>query len=531
MRRPTITDWKNPEYDSFYRFRVWNLRRLREGGQDAWDAAWAYYADHPCEAISDWITTYDPRLVNMGRNPYVPFVLFPRQRECVEWLRELYLGSGEGILEKSRDCGASWVCLSFAWWLWTFYDGVQIGFGSRKESLVDRIGDPDSLLAKFRIIVSRVPVELRPLGWKPSEDQPYMRLKNRETHSVIIGQGGRNIGRGGRSSMYFVDEAAFLEYPEEAQAALSANADAKVWLSTPNGTGNPFYRMRHNGNFPVFTFHWRDDPRKDEEWYQHKKRTLEPEVLAQEVDLDYEASDTQVVVPALHVRASRALRRALEKDGQLPAIDKGSGIGGLDVGGGTAPSVLVSRFGPLVGVSTSWKDEDTIDVAGKARDTAIDADCWIVKFDSIGVGRGVAASFRRLTGVTAQGVNVGDRPTRTRWPDKKRADKKFVNLKAELWWVLKDRLRRTYEHWLHYAGEGGLAHDIQDLLLLPDDEMLCSQLSLPRYHYTETGKIQIESKRQMAARGVASPDHADALVLTFAPRPRRAGSKRARTRW
>ena len=124
-------------------------------------------------------------------------------------------------------------------------------------------------------------------------------------------------------------------------------------------------------------------------------------------------------------------------------------------------------------------------------------------------------------GVIAQGVNVGDRPTAKVWPDKKRSRDKFANLRAELWWTVRDKLRRTYEHWLFVEGNGGERHALEDLLLLPDDSDLCAELSLPRYAHTETGKIQIERKSQMAARGVASPDHADALVLTFAPEPPR----------
>jgi phage terminase large subunit len=128
-------------------------------------------------------------------------------------------------------------------------------------------------------------------------------------------------------------------------------------------------------------------------------------------------------------------------------------------------------------------------------------------------------------------VNVGDRPTRTRWPDGKRAKDKFVNLKAELHWVVRDKLRHTYEHWLHMNGDGGIQHELDDLLLLPDDSALAAELSLPRYMKMETGKIQIESKRSMATRGIASPDHADALVLTFAPTPVRHGSTRTVGHW
>ena len=38
----------------------------------------------------------------------------------------------------------------------------------------------------------------------------------------------------------------------------------------------------------------------------------------------------------------------------------------------------------------------------------------------------------------------------------------------------------------------------------------------PEYGYTLAGKIQLERKEKMRARGLASPDLADALALTFA---------------
>lgn len=51
---------------------------------------------------------------------------------------------------------------------------------------------------------------------------------------------------------------------------------------------------------------------------------------------------------------------------------------------------------------------------------------------------------------------------------------------------------------------------------LPDDEELCSQLCLPGYHINNSGKLVIESKKDIQARGEASPDDADAFCLTFA---------------
>ena len=51
---------------------------------------------------------------------------------------------------------------------------------------------------------------------------------------------------------------------------------------------------------------------------------------------------------------------------------------------------------------------------------------------------------------------------------------------------------------------------------LPYHEKLVEELLAIRYTYTPTGKIKIESKDDLKKRLLKSPDHADALSLTFA---------------
>jgi len=51
---------------------------------------------------------------------------------------------------------------------------------------------------------------------------------------------------------------------------------------------------------------------------------------------------------------------------------------------------------------------------------------------------------------------------------------------------------------------------------LPDDDLLCEQLCLAGYHLNTSGKLVIESKADIQARGEASPDDSDAFLLTFA---------------
>lgn len=54
-------------------------------------------------------------------------------------------------------------------------------------------------------------------------------------------------------------------------------------------------------------------------------------------------------------------------------------------------------------------------------------------------------------------------------------------------------------------------------IVLPDDDALIAQLSGRKYGMTENGKIRVESKKVMKARGVPSPDEADCVLLICLP--------------
>jgi phage terminase large subunit len=72
---------------------------------------------------------------------------------------------------------------------------------------------------------------------------------------------------------------------------------------------------------------------------------------------------------------------------------------------------------------------------------------------------------------------------------------KYANLKAELYWGLRERLED--------GDMGGL-----------DDDQI-AQLSTIRYDHNARGQIIIESKDDMVARGVPSPDEAEAVMLSY----------------
>src|SRR5690606_12844060 len=121
---------------------------------------------------------------------------------------------------------------------------LVIGFGSRKEEYVDKIGSPKSLFFKARMFVQLLPPELRG-GYEQGVTDPHMRIKFPATGSVLVGEAGDGIGRGDRASIYFVDEAAFLERPQLVEASLSQTTNCRLDISTPNGLANPFRSEEH----------------------------------------------------------------------------------------------------------------------------------------------------------------------------------------------------------------------------------------------------------------------------------------------
>ncbi|MGX8248973.1 TerL protein, partial [Escherichia coli] len=159
----------------------------------------------------------------------------------------------------SRDMGLSWLTMALASVLSITHDDLVIGFGSRKEEYVDKIGSPKSLFHKGRMFVSLLPPEFRG-GFDKATTAPHMRLMFPATGSAIVGEAGDGIGRGDRASIYFVDEAAFLERPQLVEASLSQTTNCRIDISTPNGLANPFAEKVRSGKFDTFTFHWRDDP-------------------------------------------------------------------------------------------------------------------------------------------------------------------------------------------------------------------------------------------------------------------------------
>lgn len=479
--------------------------------------------------FNNYVWTYDPRLIGKkdsdgkAMSPYVPFRLWPKQEEFIRWLHERVEANEEWLVEKSRDTGVSYLCCGYALNRWLFSDGFKATFGSRKAEYVDKSGQPDSLFEKLRIMLRRLPEWMVPAEFNLAADSLFMRLMNRATGAIISGEGGEDMGRGGRSSLYIVDEAAFVPNAENVEKALSGNTDCVGWVSSVNGMGNMFARKRHQilKSHQVFRLHWRDDPRKTEEWAAAKEASLsDPTAWASEYDIDYSASLEGVCIPAKWVESAKIIAK-LEPEVLRTNI---APVIGLDVGAGKAKSVAIGRMGPVVRVPQSRGQPDTIGTAHWAIEIARSIGAAMLNFDSPGVGVGVTSAMQHsdLKGLVVQPINTGDTPTDRKWEDGRTSEEMFGNLKAELTWLLRVAFQRTHQHrlWLEGKSEddGAKQHRPSELIALPsgdrESDTLNAQISLVRYFKNEKGKIVIETKKQLQTRGIPSPDYFDALVLT-----------------
>jgi hypothetical protein len=513
-------DWSDPDYAAVFRRRAERLARMR-ADPDLLPGLRAFYRGHIAQFITDWGCTTDPRLVERGLPALVPFVLFPRQKEWVGYLLDHWRRGRDFLTEKSRDMGMSWLAVGCAATLCLFEDGMAVGFGSRKEEYVDRIGSPKSLFHKCREFVRLLPREFRG-GWDPRRDAPHMRINFPDTGSHISGEAGSNIGRGDRTGIYFVDEGAYLEQPELVELSLSQTTNCRVDISSANGMANPFAQKRHSGKVDVFTYHWRDDPRKSQAWYDREVADLDPVIVAQEIDIDYQASSEGQLIPAAWVQA------AVDLHVRLNFAPTGAKTASLDVADeGRDRNAFLGARGPLVEVLEEWAGigSDIFATTQRAFKLCDDGGYALLRYDADGLGAGVRGDARIINGHRDRKKQLLVRAFRgseaVEEPEKEdvrgRANEDFfANRKAQAWWSLRARFQNA-----HRAVHDGVVMSHDDLISLPSGLPLLGrltvELSQPTYHLNPVGKVIVDKTPD----GVKSPNLADALMIQFSGHRRR----------
>lgn len=511
-------DFKEPDYSKVFAHRSERLEKIRENPEYL-IALRKFYKDNPAQFIIDWGCTFDPRNIEKDLPATIPFLLFEKQEQWINWVVDHWKRQKPGLTEKSRDMGMSWLSVALACTMCIFYDGFVFGFGSRKEEYVDKSGSPKSLFWKARRFVSLLPKEFRS-GFDEKSTSTHLKLTFPHTGSVMTGEAGDNIGRGDRASIYFTDEKAFIPRSEVVDAALSQTTNCQIDISSVNGMANTFAQKRHSGKVDVFTFHWRDDPRKDEEWYQKQCDELDPVIVAQEIDIDYQASAEGVVIPSKWVQSAIDAHQKLgikvsgKKSGALDVADKGKDLNCFSWKEGILLRGMKSWHG---GSDTEDIYESTSMTFNLCDENGLDN----FKYDSDGLGAGVRGDARVLNDkreeqaikkievIAYSGAGELTNPD-DEWMEGRTNRSYFANPKAQNWFMLRERFRLT-----HNAIHNGKAFDPDEIISL-DSEMqeldkLIMELSQPTFSTNSAGKIVINKQPD----GNPSPNHADSVNILY----------------
>ena len=517
-------DWRAPDYRPIFKRRIESLERIRAAEQGEHDLLLAYYrargGDGIADFIEDWGMTFDPRNIERDLPSTVPFLLFPKQREFVNYIFRKWQEQRPGLCEKSRDGGISWICVGVGCALCILYDGMVIGYGSRKTEYVDKTDDPKSLFWKARFLMRHIPAEMNG-GWREALDAPYMRIKFPRTGSYMAGEGGNDIGRGDRAAIYFVDEAAHLARPMMVEASLSQTTNCRIDVSSVNGPTNVFAKKRHSGQVEPFIFDWRDDPRKDEAWYEKQCEELDPIVVAQEIDRDYNASIEGVLIPAAWVKASFDARE------KLGIGRSGEWALGFDVADeGKDKLAAVGGQGIEITVCEEWsgKQADIFVSTEKVFDICDQNEPPIrrVKFDADGLGAGVRGDARVINGRRTgkilfepyRGSDAVLDPEREDVPGRKNEDY-FGNRKAQEWWRLRTRFLKTYR-WVVQNKPCDPSEIISISTAMKNYQQLAAEVSQPTFRTKDDGKVIVEKQPgNDRTERQPSPNKADALVIRF----------------
>ena len=283
--------------------------------------------------VNGFVWTYDPR----KKARVLPMVTWPFQDRTLLDMQRAIVDGHDALVEKSRDMGASWMCILTFEHRWHFEYYESFLMVSRTEALVDESSqkkNPKALFWKVDFIHENLPFWLLPSGRELGADDPNrtkLHLYNADTHSVIDGEATTgDVGKGDRRTAVLLDEFAMVGAGHSVLAATRDVTRCRLFNSTPNGANNAFYQMRQNPSTHVITLHWSTHPEKaaglyvDERgkfrspWYDGEcKRVANLVEIAQELDIDYLGSDYQFYGGDLIEEHRREYARPPYVEGQL----------------------------------------------------------------------------------------------------------------------------------------------------------------------------------------------------------------------
>lgn len=262
--------------------------------------------------------------------------------------------------------------------------------------------------------------------------------------------------------------------------------------NTPNRFWLAFSNPRRNSGYFYETFHakrdfWRNkivDARTVENTDKNVYQQIIDEYGADSSQAHVEvygqfpsASDDQFI-PANVV--DDAMARERYKDLTAPIV-----IGVDPARFGADSTVIAVRQGRDIIEIRKHKGDDTMETVGRIIEAIEEYKPALINIDEGGLGAGVVDRLKEQR-YKIRGVNFAN---------KAKNPMMYGNKRAEMWGDMRE--------WLKSAS-------------IPKDRYLKTDMISPLMKPDSKGAIFLESKKDMKARGLASPDAADAIALTFA---------------
>lgn len=398
--------------------------------------------------------------------------------------RKISVRSGHGT---GKSTVASWVII---WYFLTKHPCKVVLTAPTSSQLFDALFSevkswikklPEGLQALLEVTSDRVV-----LLAAPQDAFISCRTARAETPEAMAGVHSDNV-------LLVIDEASGIPEKvfEAAAGSMSGMSCSTLMLGNPVRTSGSFYESHHRLKSEWYTMHVScvDSPRVSKEFIKEMSVRYGEDSSAFFVRVlgEFPKIDDETIISLSLVEDAQA--REITMSEYTPRI------WGLDIARfGTDSSVLAERQGTVITKIEVWKGKDLMQLTGlvhsKYNNLGPSEQPIEIMVDSIGLGAGVLDRLKEL-GLPARGINVSESPSMRG---------QYINLRAELWFRMKEFLE---------------ARDCK----LPKDESLFSELVSPRYSFSSTGKLKVESKQDMKKRGLPSPDRADAVILTLASEP------------
>jgi hypothetical protein len=215
--------------------------------------------------INLFVIQFNPNFIDGGSSMEEgPFVAWKYQDSGIILILSWIENRQDGVIEKSRELGASVMCLLICLWMFLFHRNKKFLVISRNADAVDKPDEPDSLFWKLDFVISNLPRWMT----KGRVIRRKMGFKNPKLNSYITGQATTGkLGVGGRCTAMFLDEFSQIDEDREVFARTKHTTGCRIFNGTHVGTDTMFYELCDPAS-AVYSYiqrlqiHWTQHPDK-----------------------------------------------------------------------------------------------------------------------------------------------------------------------------------------------------------------------------------------------------------------------------